>query len=93
MSKLSMLTSTALVGAALLGGAVRASAQQAAPSPPAAQPQGGMDQRPGMMQGGMMPMEQMSKMMENCNKMMQTMMDRQGQGGSGQQPAPQGNRG
>ncbi len=41
----------------------------------------------GMMQGdGMMPMmQEMSKMMGNCNKMMQTMMDRQNQGGSSQE--------
>ncbi|VUD74344.1 hypothetical protein MET9862_04973 [Methylobacterium symbioticum] len=41
----------------------------------------------GTMQGGdMMPMmQEMSKMMGNCNKMMQTVMDRQNQGGSGQQ--------
>lgn len=70
-------------------------AQQASPTPSS----GTMDHQQ-MMQGGSggMPMmgmmREMSSMMENCNKMMQSMMDRQNQGNPAQpQPTPQGNRG
>ena len=81
MSKISQLAPAAL-GLALFAGIAAASAEPAANPAPA--DKGTMG---GMMQGdGMMPMmQEMSKMMGNCNKMMQTMMDRQNQGGSGQQ--------
>ncbi|PWN58827.1 hypothetical protein C1631_023365 [Chryseobacterium phosphatilyticum] len=81
MSKISQLAPAAL-GLALFAGIAAASAEPA--TNPAPSDKGTMG---GMMQGdGMMPMmQEMSKMMGNCNKMMQTMMDRQNQGGSGQQ--------
>ena len=92
--KQTKLTLIAFAAAVSLAGA--AMAQQTNPNPPS----GTMDHGQ-MMQGqggsGAMPMmgmmQQMSQMMENCNKMMQSMMNQQGQSGSGQQPAPQGNRG
>jgi len=81
MSKISKLAPAAL-GLALFAGIAAASAEPA--TNPTPSDKGAMG---GMMQGdGMMPMmQEMSKMMGNCNKMMQTMMDRQNQGGSGQQ--------
>ncbi|GAB6846152.1 hypothetical protein HNR00_003325 [Methylorubrum rhodinum] len=81
MSKILQLAPAAL-GLALFAGIAAASAEPA--TNPAPSDKGTMG---GMMQGdGMMPMmQEMSKMMGNCNKMMQTMMDRQNQGGSGQQ--------
>lgn len=81
------LAVSALVGAGILFGAVSVSAQQAAPTPAEpSKPEGMMNHH------GMTPMmEQMSKMMENCNRMMQSHMDRQNPGGSN--PQPQGNRG
>ncbi|AWB25212.1 MULTISPECIES: hypothetical protein [Methylobacterium] len=81
MSKISQLAPAAL-GFALFAGIAAASAETA--TNPAPSDKGVMG---GMMQGdGIMPMmQEMSKMMGNCNKMMQTMMDRQNQGGSGQQ--------
>ncbi len=81
MSKISKLAPAAL-GLALFAGIAAASAEPA--TNPTPSDKGTMG---GMMQGdGMMPMmQEMSKMMGNCNKMMQTMMDRQNQGGSGQQ--------
>ena len=70
-------------------------AQQASPTPPS----GTMDHQQ-MMQGGSggMPMtgmmREMSAMMENCSKMMQSMMNPPNQGNPAQpQQAPQGNRG
>ncbi|MEL6065183.1 hypothetical protein [Methylobacterium sp. DCY52] len=93
MSKTSKFAIAAFLGAGLVAGIAAASAEPAT-TPPASPDksmmqdgmmQGGMMQG-GMMQGGMMPMmQEMSKMMGNCNKMMQTMMDHQNQGGSGQQ--------
>ena len=87
------ITIPALAMAMSLAGA--AFAQQASPTPPS----GTMDHQQ-MMQGGSggMPMmgmmREMSAMMENCNKMMQSSMDRQNPGNPTQpQPAPQGNRG
>lgn len=80
--------------AAALASAGAAYAQQANPgSPP-----GTMDHQQMMQGGGTMPimgmMQEMSSMMANCNKMMQSMMDRQNQGTPAQpQAAPQGNRG
>ena len=63
---------------------IAAASADPATTPPASSDKSMMQD--GMMQGGMMPMmQEMSKMMGNCNKMMQTMMDRQNQGGSGQQ--------
>lgn len=83
MSKISKIAPAAVLGAALVAGIAGASAEPA--TPPSANSDKGM--MGDMMQGGNMPMmQEMSKMMENCNKMMQTMMDRQNQGGSGQQP-------
>lgn len=78
MSKTSKFATAAFLGAGLVAGIAAASAEPA-PTPPASSDKS-------MMQDGMMPMmQEMSKMMGNCNKMMQTMMDRQNQGGSGQQ--------
>lgn len=83
MATISKFATTAALGGALLAGIAAASAEPA-PSPSLSPEKGMMDH--GMMQGGSMPMMQaMSKMMGNCNTMMQTMMDRQGQGGSGPQ--------
>ena len=84
MLKISKLAHVSILGAALVAGVAGASAESAT-SPSTPSEKGMMDH--GTMQGGgMMPMmQEMSKMMENCNKMMQTMMDRQNQGGSGQQ--------
>ena len=83
MSKTSKFAAAAFLGAGLVGGIAAASADPAT-TPPASSDKSMMQD--GMMQGGMMPMmQEMSKMMGNCNKMMQTMMDRQNQGGSGQQ--------
>lgn len=83
MSKILQLAPAAL-GLALFAGIAAASAEPATtPTPPDKGTMGGMMQGQG---DGMMPMmQEMSKMMGNCNKMMQTMMDRQNQGGSGQQ--------
>ena len=85
MTKISKFTIAAALGGALVAGIAAASAEPAA-SASTSSDKGMMDH--GMMQGGgMMPMmQEMSKMMENCNTLMQTMMDRQNQGGSGQQP-------
>ena len=88
------LTLVTLAAAVSLAGA--ALAQQANTKPPAATMDHGQ-----MMQGqggsGDMPvtamMQQMSQMMENCNKMMQSMMKQQGQSEPGGQPAPQGKGG
>lgn len=85
---------TALTLAAALASAGAAYAQQAAPNPAP----GPMDHDQMMKGDGNMPMmgmmREMSTMMGNCNKMMQSMMERQNQGTPGQpQPAPQGNRG
>lgn len=78
MSKTLKFATAAFFGAGLVAGIAAASAEPA--TTPSASPE------KGMMQDGMMPMmQEMSKMMGNCNKMMQTMMDRQDQGGSGQQ--------
>ncbi|MBX9934610.1 MAG: hypothetical protein K2Y56_24370 [Methylobacterium sp.] len=84
MSKTSKFATAAFLGAGLVAGIAAASAEPAT-TPPASAEKGMMDR--GTMQGGdMMPMmQEMTKMMGNCNKMMQTMMDRQNQGGSGQQ--------
>lgn len=88
--KYSKKTLFALVAATALAGA--AMAQESTPG----SPQGPMD-HDRMMQGGSgaMPMmgmmQQMSAMMENCNKMMQSVMDRHQ--GAPAQPQPQGNRG
>lgn len=84
MLKISKLAHVSILGAALVAGVAGASAESAT-SPSTSSEKGMMDH--GTMQGGgMMPMmQEMSKMMENCNKMMQTMMDRQNQGGSGRQ--------
>ena len=88
MSKTSKFAIAAFLGAGLVAGIAAASAEPATTppaSPDKSMMQDGMMQG-GMMQGGMMPMmQEMSKMMGNCNKMMQTMMDHQNQGGSGQQ--------
>lgn len=94
MSNMRKLATTALVGAGLLAGVTTVSAQQAAPTPAPPPAQGGMMDHQGMtMQGGgmMTMMEPMSKMVENCDRMMQSHMDRQNPGSLGQQP--QGNRG
>ena len=90
-TKFTLMTLTAAI---LLAGA--AVAQQANPNPSSGMmDHGQMMQRQGG--DGAMPMmgmmQQMSQMMENCNKMMQSMANQQGQSGSGQQPTPQGNRG
>ena len=87
-----MLT-TGFVALAALLGISAVSAQQATPTPSETPRQGMPDQ--GMMQsGGMMSM---MGMMDSCNRMMQSMMGRQGTPRpDGQQPAPQapqGNRG
>ncbi len=74
MSTASKFATTTFLGAGLVVGIAAASAEPAT-TPPASPDNS-------MMQDGMMPM--MQKMMANCNKMMQTMMDRQNQGGSGQ---------
>lgn len=84
------LTVIPIAAALALGGV--ALAQQASPSSPS----GAMDHEH-MMQGGgssAMPMmgimREMSTMIENCNKMMQSMMDQQKQGAPAQQqPEPQ----
>jgi hypothetical protein len=83
MTKFSKITTATILGGTLIAGMAAASAEPA--TGPSTNSDKGM--MGGMMQGGgMMPMmQEMSKMMENCNKMMQTMMDRQNQGGSGQQ--------
>ena len=84
MTTITKLTTAAILGGALVAGIAAASAEPA--TGPSTNSDKGM--MGGMMQGGNMPMmQEMSKMMENCNKMMQTMMDRQNQGGSGQ-PSP-----
>ncbi len=82
-----LITSTLIVTGLFAGAAV---AQQASPSAPS----GTMDSSK-MMQGGgegmpmMGMMREMSTMMGNCNKMMQSMMDKQNQGSPGQpQTAP-----
>jgi hypothetical protein len=75
-------------------------AQQTAPAP-AQPPAGDSSAMGGMMQGrGVMPMmgmmEQMSKMMENCNRMMQSNLQRPESGPRQEQPTqqpPQGNHG
>ncbi|GJE04142.1 hypothetical protein [Methylobacterium isbiliense] len=88
MSKISKLAPAAVLGAALVAGIAGVSAETAT-SPSTNSDKGMMG---GMMQGGNMPMmQEMLKMMENCNKMMQTTKDRQNQGGPGQ-PSPD-NRG
>lgn len=95
------LTTLAVLLAATLGGtmAFAQGGQAQAPQTPAPQqaPVTGRDmmQGRGMMgKGGMMgqmDMAQMSKMMENCNRMMQSHMDRPTQSNP-EQPSP-GNRG
>lgn len=83
MTKISKFTTATVLGGALVAGIAAASAE------PAAGPSTSSDKRMmgGMMQGGgMMPMmHEMSRMMDNCDRMMQAMTDRQNQGGSGQQ--------
>ena len=95
MTKRTLMT-TAGAAALALAVATGVQAQQAAPDVKAdrqmsGQGSGGMGQ--GMPMMGMM--EQMNEMMGNCNRMMQTMMDRKGgqpNGQDGEKPAPH-NRG
>jgi hypothetical protein len=61
-----------------IGSTVRA--QQPQTTPPQISPMG-----PGMQQGGMMNMQQMSRMMEECHQMMQRHM----QNPAGQSPTPE----
>jgi hypothetical protein len=73
MFKHSKIARSALSGAVLLAGVVAVSAQEVqAPAP-------GTTDHQQMMRGGGMPMmemmQQMSRMMESCNKMMQSHMD------------------
>lgn len=81
MFKTSNLVVVAFFGTGVIAGIAGASAE------PATTPSDKGMMQDGMMQGGgMMPMmQQMSKMTENCNKMMQTMMDRQNTDGPGGQ--------
>jgi hypothetical protein len=73
-----MRLSTLAIGSALLLGLTVAYAQEK-PAPEQSQPpQMGHGMMGGMMQGGGM-MAQMSRMMENCNKMMESHLQRQQQ--------------
>lgn len=94
----SLTALTALLATALGGTVAFAQGGQTqAPQTPQQTPMGGQGMMQGggvMGQGGMMggmDMSQMHKMMENCNRMMESHMDRRKQGNPGQQP--QGNRG
>ena len=95
MTKRTLMT-TAGAAALALAVATGVQAQQAAPDAKtdqhmSGQGSGGMGQ--GMPMMGMM--EQMNDMMANCNRMMQTAMDRKGdrpKGQDGEKPAPE-NRG
>ncbi len=98
--KRSLATLATLLAATLGGTMAYAQGDQAqAPQTPAPQQApvtgqgmmqgGGMMGKGGMM--GQMDMAQMSKMMENCNRMMQSHVDRPNQGNP-EQPSP-GNRG
>lgn len=95
LAALAVLMATALGGTVAFAQGGQTQAPQT-PAPQQAPMTGqGMMQGGGMMgHGGMtgqMDMAQMNKMMENCNRMMESHMDRQNQGTPGQQP--QGNRG
>ena len=71
MMKIATLSLTLLGGALALPSAVHAQQTPATPAPPAVSDRGmsGGDMR------GMNMMEEMNKMMENCNRMMQTRAD------------------
>jgi hypothetical protein len=91
MRKILTTAAAALTIAITVAPALRAQTSQ---TPQGSTPQPNMMGQGGMMQGGnMMPMmgmmQQMSQMMESCNKMMQTMTERQAPQARGQQPAPQ----
>jgi hypothetical protein len=95
-NKLSLAALTALLATTLGGAGAFAQASAPQTSTPQRAPMSG----PGMMQGGgmsqggpmtQMDMTQMNRMMENCNKMMQSHLDRQDQGNPEHQPS--GNRG
>lgn len=88
MLKIFTIAATTFVGAALLAAAPGVSAQEASPAPSQPPSQSGTMNHQGMMQGGskMPMMEQMSKMMENCNRMMQAQKEQPNKGGSGEQP-------
>lgn len=80
MRKILTTAAVATTIAILAAPALRAQDKQ---TPPQAAPQSNTMGQGGMMQGGnMMPMmgmmQQMSQMMEGCNKMMQSMNERQG---------------